>query len=88
MKLRHILVQHDYEIEDLQRHLQKGQNFEELARKYSKCSSARAGGDLGDLTKKMDRLDESFREVAETLKINEIKKARSRFGYHLIQRYG
>lgn len=88
MKFRHILVQHEYEISDLQNHLNKGQSFEELARKYSHCSSAESGGDLGDLAKKMDRLDEGFREVAEILKINEIKKARSRFGYHLIQRYG
>lgn len=88
IRARHILVRHEFEAKDLQRKLREGVSFEELARKYSTCPSAPLGGDLGDLTKKLDRLDESFREALEKLKAGEISgPVRSSFGYHLIQRY-
>ena len=88
IRAKHILVKHEFEIQDLQRKLREGASFDELARKYSSCPSAPLGGDLGDLTKKLDRLDESFREALEKLKAGEISgPVRSSFGYHLIQRY-
>ena len=88
IRAKHILVKHEFEIQDLQRKLREGASFDELARKYSSCPSASVGGDLGDLTKKLNRLDESFREALEKLKAGEISgPVRSSFGYHLIQRY-
>lgn len=88
IRAKHILVKHEFEIQDLLRKLREGASFDELARKYSSCPSAPLGGDLGDLTKKLDRLDESFREALEKLKAGEISgPVRSSFGYHLIQRY-
>lgn len=88
MKIRasHILVQHKYEAEDILRLLQKGQIFEELARKYSSCPSAAAGGDLGVFGP--GRMDENFEDSALSLKVGEVTKApvRTRFGYHIIKR--
>jgi parvulin-like peptidyl-prolyl isomerase len=85
MRLRHILVQQKYEAEDVQRLLRQGQDFAEVAEKWSICSSARAGGDLGDLRGK--KLDPEFEEVASELKPGETSGiVRTRFGFHLIQR--
>ncbi len=85
MQLKHILVAHQYEIDDLLEKLKEGDAFSELAKKFSKCPSASLGGDLGLID--LSRLDPDFAEEAEKLKIGEISKAvKTRFGYHLIQR--
>ncbi len=87
MRFSHILVKHEYEARDIERKLAAGDDFASLARKFSSCGSAQAGGDLGDLTGKVNRLDEVFREAAETLKVGERSgPVRTRFGYHLILR--
>jgi len=87
--IRHILVQHQYEAQDLERKLKSGGDFSQLANKYSTCSSASQGGDLGDLSQKLDKLDENFREACEMMNIGSISgPIRTKFGYHLIQRYG
>jgi len=81
----HILVKHEYEAQDLLRLLKAGKSFEELARKYSTCPSASAGGDLG--VQDLSRFEESFGEAALILKPGQISASvRTRFGYHLIQR--
>ncbi len=84
--VRHILVKHRYEIEDLVKKLQTGADFAELARKFSTCPSASTGGDLGVLRKGQADID--FEEASLALKDNEITEqpVRTRFGYHLIQR--
>ncbi|MGZ3769442.1 MAG: peptidylprolyl isomerase [Bdellovibrio sp.] len=88
MKIRasHILVQQKYEADDILRLLQNGQDFAALAKKYSTCSSASQGGDLGLVA--LGRLDETFEEAVLCLKVGETSKApvRTRFGYHLIKR--
>lgn len=87
LKAKHILVQHKYEAEDLLKLIQKGQEFETLARKYSLCSSANSGGDLGDLSGKKN-VDSDFMETLETLKVGQVSTiTRTKFGYHLILRY-
>ena len=87
MRFRHILVKHEYEAQDILRKLEAGEDFTSLARKFSTCGSAANGGDLGDLTGKMNRLDDDFREAAETLKVGDRSlPVRTRFGYHLILR--
>lgn len=80
----HILVQHEYEAQDLLKKLNEGANFEELARVFSKCNSAARGGDLGPIP--LGAADENFEEAAVLLKSGEmtLKPVRSRFGYHLI----
>lgn len=81
----HILVTHKYEAEDLVKRLDQGAAFEELARKYSTCSSSQQGGDLGKVDDR--RLDADFREALDGLKAGEVSPpVRTRFGYHLIRR--
>lgn len=61
--------------------------FADLAVKFSSCSSREVGGSLGDLTGKMNRLDDTFREAAEKLAVGErTGPVRTQFGYHIIFR--
>lgn len=84
--VKHILVEHKYEAEDLQKKLKGGAAFEDLAEKFSTCSSARRGGDLGEV--EIRRLDPEFAEAAQDLKTGETSGiVRTRFGYHLIKRF-
>lgn len=84
--VHHILVKAQYEAEDLIVKLNRGESFEALAQKFSTCSSAANGGDLGVL--KTGKADPDFEESALALKPNEITKSpvRTKFGYHLIKR--
>lgn len=85
IRISHILVQYEYEASDILKSLLSGKKFEELAKKYSKCSSAQAGGDLGIVGR--GRMDEDFEDAAFALKPGEISKPiRTKFGYHLIKR--
>lgn len=136
MILRHILVKHEYEAQDIERKLNEAaaendaaietkrietserppepeppkngpgtkarkaalaksladdspavEVFGELAKKFSSCSSREVGGSLGDLTGKMNRLDDAFREAAEKLSPGErTGPIRTQFGYHIIFR--
>lgn len=85
-KAAHILVATRHEAEDLLRKLKNGTEFEGLAQKFSQCSSAPAGGHLGDV--RVGKADPDFEEAALELKPGEItpQPVRSRFGYHLIKR--
>lgn len=85
LNLSHILVRHAYEAEDVQRQLKRGVAFEELARKFSTCSSAPVGGALGLVD--LRRLDPDFAEAAQKLAPDEISPiVRTKFGYHLVKR--
>jgi parvulin-like peptidyl-prolyl isomerase len=85
MHLKHILVAHKYEAEDILKLLKEGKDFSDLAKSRSQCPSAPSGGDLGNLKGK--KLDMDFEEAAELLKPGQISGVvRTRFGYHIIQR--
>ena len=86
MHLKHILVKNKFEAEDLLRMLKQGKIFEDLAKKFSTCSSAASGGDLGFVHPK--KLDPDFFESAQMLKSGQISPSpvRTKFGYHLIKR--
>lgn len=88
IKVSHILLDKEYEAQDLLRALKDGKSFEELAKKYSKCPSSKSGGDLGEVS--VHRLDDDFADAALALKIGEISEnpVRTRFGFHLIKRCG
>ncbi len=82
---RHILVQHEYEAQDLLRKIEEGADFAELAQKFSMCPSKARGGDLGKFGR--GRMVEAFEDAAFGLKIGEVSMpVRTRFGFHLIQR--
>lgn len=85
MRISHILVQQKFEAEDILRLLKAGKPFESLAKKFSQCPSAEAGGDLGDLQGK--KLDEDFADVARALRPGQTSGiVRTRFGYHILFR--
>lgn len=84
-RAKHILVEQKYEIEDIQKKLDSGISFEELARDYSLCGSAKDGGDLGEFSKGM--MVKSFEDALIRLKADEISgPVQTQFGYHLILR--
>lgn len=86
IKARHILVDQEFEAQDLVKKLSEGKAFEELAQKFSKCPSGKRGGDLGEFGK--GRMVKSFEEAAFALEVNQVSPpVRTQFGYHLIQRY-
>ncbi len=86
IKARHILVDKEFEAQDLVKKLGEGKSFEELAQKFSKCPSGQRGGDLGEFGK--GRMVASFEEAAFALDVNQVSgPVRTQFGYHLIQRY-
>lgn len=64
--------------------LDNGEKFEDLAKEYSKDSSASDGGDLGYFNK--GDMVSGFEEAAIKLKVNEYTKepVETQFGYHII----
>lgn len=85
IKASHILVEHEYEAQDVLRALNEGKSFEDVATKFSKCSSARKGGDLGYFGR--TRMVAEFSEAAFGLEINQVSgPVRTKFGYHIIKR--
>lgn len=86
IRARHILVQHEYEAQDLLKKLAGGAAFEVLARDHSLCPSGKNGGDLGEFGK--GRMVADFEDAAFALGIGGISPiVRTQFGFHLIQRY-
>lgn len=83
---RHILVDQLHEAQDLQKKLAEGETFESLAKKFSKCPSKERGGDLGSFGR--GRMVPAFEEGAFALEVGQVSEPiRTRFGYHLVQRY-
>lgn len=82
----HILVEQEYEVNDLVKKLDEGTSFEELARDFSKCPSGQqAGGDLGNFGKGM--MVKSFEDAAFALEVGAVSGVvKTQFGYHLIKR--
>lgn len=86
IKARHILVDQEFQAQDIVKKLADGKTFEEMAVKFSKCPSRQRGGDLGEFGR--GRMVPSFEEAAFALKPGEVSApVRTQFGYHLIQRY-
>ncbi|MBL7558031.1 MAG: peptidylprolyl isomerase [Bdellovibrionaceae bacterium] len=85
VKPYHILVKHEYEAKDIQRMLEDGKPFEELAKKFSICSSSQSGGFLGEVDSR--RLDSDFMDAFDLLKPGQVSKpTRTSFGWHLIKK--
>ncbi len=82
---QHILIDHEYEAQDLVKKLEAGDSFEDLARDFSKCPSGKQGGDLGEFGKGM--MVKPFEDVAFGLEVGAVSVAvKTQFGYHLIKR--
>ena len=92
---RHILIKVDQnadesekakarkEIEEIQQKLEKGEDFAELAKKYSQGPSGPKGGALGYF--KRGQMAKPFEDAAFSLETNEVSDiVETTFGYHLI----
>jgi parvulin-like peptidyl-prolyl isomerase len=85
LKAKHILVAQEYEAKDIQKKLNDGKTFEEMARDFSMCSSGANGGDLGEFSKGM--MVPQFEKALLLLKENEVSDlVKTQFGWHIIKR--
>jgi peptidyl-prolyl cis-trans isomerase C len=81
----HILVEKEYQAEDVIKKLSEGNTFESLARAFSSCPSGKEGGDLG--TFGPGEMVPAFEKAAFALKVGEISgPVPTQFGYHVIKR--
>ena len=87
IKASHILVEKFSKAQEIYEDIITGENFENLARQFSTCSSKKRGGSLGEFTKN-DMVPE-FWNACTKLRIGEISKpVKSQYGYHIIKRTG
>ncbi len=86
IRARHILVEQEFEAQDLLNKLAEGEGFADLAKKFSRCPSSQSGGDLGEFGR--GQMVAPFEEAAFALDVEQTSgPVRTQFGYHLIQRY-
>ncbi len=80
----HILVKTKEQAEQLKRELEKGANFQQLAKKHSICSSAKRGGDLGEFGP--GKMVKAFDNVVFKKAILTVHgPVKTKFGFHLIK---
>ncbi len=86
LKASHILVRHEYEAKDIQKKLSDGKSFEELARDFSQCPSAKGGGMLGEFS--LGKMVPAFEKALLALKPGEVSGiVKTQFGHHIILRH-
>jgi peptidyl-prolyl cis-trans isomerase C len=85
IRARHILVRTEEEANTVKAELDKGADWDELAKKYSTDkSNAERGGDLGFFSR--GRMVKEFEDVAFAMNPGEIKgPVKTQFGYHIIK---
>ncbi|MCD7034850.1 peptidylprolyl isomerase [Metabacillus sp. GX 13764] len=80
----HILVQDEKTAKEVEAKLKSGSKFEDLAKSYSKDSTAQAGGDLGWFGK--GQMVKEFEDAAFKLKEGQVSQpVKSEYGYHIIK---
>jgi peptidyl-prolyl cis-trans isomerase C len=81
---RHILVKTQAEAEKIKQLIAKGADFGVMARKYSTCSSAKKGGNLGEFSP--GQMVKAFDNVVFKLPIHVVHgPIKTQFGFHLIE---
>lgn len=83
--VRHILVKNLNEAKEIKKKLDKGDDFEKLAKKYSQCPSGKSkGGHLGEVVP--GQTVRPFDRVVFKKEILVIHgPIKTQFGYHLLQ---
>ncbi|WP_441743921.1 peptidylprolyl isomerase PpiC [Flavobacterium sp. W21_SRS_FM6] len=80
----HILVKTEAEALKIKALLDKGGNFQQLAKKHSLCPSGKKGGDLGEF--RPGQMVKAFDNVVFKKAILEVHgPVKTQFGYHLIK---
>ncbi|WP_437439222.1 peptidylprolyl isomerase PpiC [Dickeya fangzhongdai] len=80
----HILVDTEQQATDLLAQLEKGADFQQLAKKYSTCPSKRNGGDLGEF-RKGDMVPDFDKAVFSCELLKPFGPVKTQFGYHIIK---
>ncbi len=81
---RHILVKTKEEADSLKLKLDKGAEFDKLAKQYSTCPSKKNGGSLGEFSK--GDMVKAFDEAVFKGPLLKVQgPIKTRFGYHLIE---
>ncbi len=83
----HILVNSAKDAESIMARLYKGENFEDLAKRFSKCPSKSKGGSLGWF-KKGDMVPEFEKACFEGKVGDVVGPVKTEFGYHIIKIVG
>ncbi|MGB4106900.1 MAG: peptidylprolyl isomerase [Alphaproteobacteria bacterium] len=85
IKARHILVKDEAKAKDMIKQLDKGGNFEELAKANSTDATAKSGGDVGYFIK--DQMIPAFSDAAFATAVGTYSKkpVKTDFGYHIIK---
>ena len=82
---KHILVQTLNEATELHNKIVEGQDFSQLAAKFSKCPSGAQGGNLGAFGR--GAMVKPFEDATFALDVGGLSNpVQTQFGYHLIQR--
>lgn len=86
VKASHILVDTKAEATSIKAQIDKGESFESMAKKYSKCPSSNNGGDLGYFRR--GQMVKEFEDTAFDLPIGKVSNpVQTGFGWHLIKVY-
>lgn len=87
IEVRHILVDDEKTAKEVKSKLDKGGDFEKLAKEYSIDTAANEqGGSLGTISIDDPQMDETFKKEAFKLKKNAISNpVETQFGWHIIQ---
>ena len=79
----HILVNSEKDAQNILARLEKGESFEALAKRFSKCPSKSKGGNLGWFNKG-DMVPEFENAAFNAEKGAVVGPVKTQFGYHLI----
>ena len=79
----HILVNKEDDAKKIMDRLEKGEDFEALAKRFSKCPSGKKGGNLG-WSGKGDMVREFDEACFHGKKSDVIGPVKTEFGYHVI----
>ena len=79
----HILVNSEKDAQSIMARLEKGEKFEDLAKRFSKCPSKSKGGNLGWFGKG-DMVPEFENAAFSAQKGAVVGPVKTQFGYHII----
>ena len=79
----HILVNSEKDAQNIMARLEKGEDFEALAKRFSKCPSKSKGGNLGWF-KPGDMVPEFDKAAFSAKKGDIVGPVKTEFGYHVI----
>ena len=79
----HILVNSEKDAQNIMARIEKGEKFEDLAKRFSKCPSKKKGGNLGWFGKG-DMVPEFENAAFSAQKGAVVGPVKTQFGYHII----